>query len=1156
MKRISVLWALLLSLLVSVPAYAEGLLAFPGAEGFGRFATGGRGGTIYHVTNLNDSGTGSFRDAVSKPNRIIVFDVSGVIHLESALVFSSDLTVLGQTAPGEGVQVYGERVSFSGANNIIVRYMRFRMGVGGSSGKDACGVSNGKNMIFDHLSALWGRDECFSISWDNKGTMPSDITIQNSIIGQGLQSHSCGGLIQTEGGVTLYRNLYIENKTRNPKVKGLNQFVNNVVYNWGGGGCYIMGDSEGPSWAHIENNYFMKGPWNGTAPFTRGNSNFKYYAAGNYYDTNKDGVANGREVTEAEYTSSGSSRVYDLETFDGITTRPKAHPTIVGMMSAEEALRWIIDSVGPCLPVRDEVDQYLIDELTSFGTKGSTNGISSEKELPHGGTGTLYGGNKPLDSDGDGIPDEWEIANGLNPNDASDAAAIAANGYANIENYVFTITSAYPYVKAPSNLMATEQKKESISLSWTDNADDESGFIIEVSTDNQSFIEAGRVGADVVTYTATSLTPETAYYFRVKAYNGDGVESVYTATLATETIGDPSAPLLSVNPAPAVDAEVGAANAVVFSWENATKPYYGQVTYAVYAGTSADNLQSLATGLTSTTYNYGRVVAGTTYYWRVDATNDEGTTIGTVWTFKAVEGGILFYTDFNTQPDAWNSAYGSIADNTNVINGANTSKTVGGMKFGSGSNSIRVVAMSAANNSADMSKDYGPATEADAGATDRCVQFYTTSSGGYLQLPQVSGPCIITIWAGNPETKSKTFKLNTIVDGVENNVASFTLGNKKRIYKFQYIHMDDSKVTFKIDANAIKFNINDILIEQYIPEVVTDPIAVEAWPDTAAISYADGAMTFTFNQVVMYHGGAVFSGEQYENVEVSASGTSLTLKYSALDVNTSYTLSFPEGALTDYNGEKTFTGELFFSTCDFPVAKSEGETHYGKAAASLPLDFAPFTQVAPFTTVGGLVQTSQNDYPHWVQVSGEIGENVAVMNKTSDKIMTYFDGRSAALDLSVDYSGGGSVEFKIQESRNCDITPGWRTIRILTADDFPFDGQLLLNAETRFVKISVPTLTSGELTVSRFRIADAEGRFDLSGGVSVNEQEENKVVLLVSREAVTLNGVEAGARIEVFSLTGVRVYEAVATESSHRIALPSGYYLIRIGGNEVHEVIL
>ena len=161
---------LLIAFLVICISMSAQQLAFPGAEGFGRFATGGRGGTIYHVTNLNDSGTGSLRDAVSQSNRIIVFDVSGTIYLQSGLVFSSNLTVLGQTAPGEGIQVYGDRVSFSGANNIIVRHMRFRMGKGGTSGKDAAGVANGRNMIFDHLSVLWGRDECFSISWDNKGT--------------------------------------------------------------------------------------------------------------------------------------------------------------------------------------------------------------------------------------------------------------------------------------------------------------------------------------------------------------------------------------------------------------------------------------------------------------------------------------------------------------------------------------------------------------------------------------------------------------------------------------------------------------------------------------------------------------------------------------------------------------------------------------------------------------------------------------------------------------------------------------------------------------------------------------------------------------------------------------------------------------------------
>jgi hypothetical protein len=116
------------------------------------------------------------------------------------------------------------------------------MGTGGDSGKDGITIAEGNNMIFDHLSVSWGRDETFSIS----GTA-SNVTIQNSIIAQGLETHSCGGLIQSDGGISLFRNLYIDNKTRNPKVKGVNEFTNNVVYNWGGGGGYIAGDSDGDS---------------------------------------------------------------------------------------------------------------------------------------------------------------------------------------------------------------------------------------------------------------------------------------------------------------------------------------------------------------------------------------------------------------------------------------------------------------------------------------------------------------------------------------------------------------------------------------------------------------------------------------------------------------------------------------------------------------------------------------------------------------------------------------------------------------------------------------------------------------------------------------------------------------------------------------------
>ena len=797
-------------------------LAFPGAQGWGRFAKGARASgspTVYHVTNLNDSGTGSFRDAVTSPNRVIVFDVAGTIRIKSALVFAKNLTVLGQTAPGDGVQIYGDRISFSGADNLIVRHMRFRMGKSAASGqKDACGIANGGNMIFDHLSVLWGRDENFSVSWDNKGSAPHDITIQNSIIGQGLQSHSCGGLIQTEGGVTLFRNLYIENKTRNPKVKHLNQFVNNVVYNWGNGGCYLMGrDSEGNSWAEIVNNYFVKGPWNtGYKPLQEGNSNFQFYGEGNYYDDNRDGQLNGHLYTDDEYTASGALR---RATLAEITNAPKAFPVITDLMTAEEALKWMIDSVGPSLPARDEVDQYLIDELTSFGTGGSTDGISDETTLPHKGTGFISPGNKPKDSDNDGIPDEWETANGLNPNNASDAVAIAANGYLNIENYVFTITEAYPYLRVPTNLTVTNQETQSISLSWTDNAKDEQGYIIEYSTDNKTFTEAGRVGANTTAFTATNLQKDKTYYFRVKAYGADGLESVYSNVLTTETKGDPAPPKQCTNPSPAEGESVGTASgALTLTWENATKNYYGTVIYLVYFGTDANNLERITTTQAKTVTYTKELEAGKTYYWRVNARNDQGVTEGVVWSFKTVKGGVLFETDFNTTPEAFAQKYPGTA-NANIING-NTSTTVAGMTFGAtGSSSARIVSFSDSGLTGDYSAD-------DAGATPRCVEF--TSGSGYITFPEVEGPCTITIWTGNSDTNSKEFKLNTIVGGTEQTVTTFTLKNAKKNFKHTYTYTATGKVRFKIDNNGKKFRVHDVLIEKYVSD---DPAPTPDDPD-------------------------------------------------------------------------------------------------------------------------------------------------------------------------------------------------------------------------------------------------------------------------------------------------------------------------------------
>ena len=493
-------------------------LAFPGAQGWGRYATGGRTGTVYHVTNLNDSGAGSLRDAISQSNRIIVFDVAGVIKISSRLVFKNNLYVAGQTAPGEGITVYGNGVSFSGANNIIVRHMRFRMGHKGDSGKDAAGIANGTNMIFDHCSFSWGLDETFSINPDGKGTNPENITISNTIMGQGLMTHSAGGLMQSDN-ITLYRNLYCDNATRNNKVKGKNQYVNNIVYNWSNAAYIMGGDSEGQSYCNIESNLFINGPAKGGAAFTGGNSNFHFYGDDNWQDRNMDGVFDPVLVTDYS-ASDRQSTPYDypeLEKFPGNTLIENLLPT-----------------VGASLPYRDYSDYYMIDEVMSFGKKGEL--ISNEENLIYGApdTGELWGGEKRVDTDGDGMPDEWETANGTDPN-KNDAMTIAANGYANIENYINSITAEDRdyFLRAPMCLELGTASTTTLKIDWRDYTYEEEGFAIEVKK-GDSFVEVGRTSAGITSYVITGLEPGTQYLVRVRAFAGDKT-SEYTPEVQMTT---------------------------------------------------------------------------------------------------------------------------------------------------------------------------------------------------------------------------------------------------------------------------------------------------------------------------------------------------------------------------------------------------------------------------------------------------------------------------------------------------------------------------------------------------------------------------------------------------------------------------------------------
>lgn len=512
-------------LFLCVGASANGLLAFPGASGWGRFAIGGRNGSVYHVTNLNDSGTGSLRDAVSQPNRIVVFDVAGVIKISSRLTFAKNLYVAGQTAPGEGVTVYGNGVSFSNANNIICRYMKFRMGHNGDSGKDAAGIASGTNMIFDHCSFSWGRDETFSINSDGKGDL-GNITIMNSIIGQGLMTHSAGGLMQADS-ITLYRNLYCDNSTRNNKVKGINQYVNNVVYNWSNGAYIMGGDSEGFSYVNIEGSLFINGPSKGGEAFTGANSQFHVYGNDNWQDKDANGEFSPYLITN-----------YSASTRE---SEPYPYPEL-DKWPGNELITRLLPMVGASLPYRDPSDYYMIDEVMSFGKKGAL--ISNEETLSSGSPSSwpLWNGEARIDTDGDGMPDWWETANGTNPL-VDDAMVIASNGYANIENYINSITLETVnehqfYLRRPWAVNLVSATSSSLTFGWSDYTRGEDGFIVEVKN-GENWTEVARLGEGVTqAVISEGLQPGTAYSVRICAFKGE-VKGEYCDEVVMKTKPEP-----------------------------------------------------------------------------------------------------------------------------------------------------------------------------------------------------------------------------------------------------------------------------------------------------------------------------------------------------------------------------------------------------------------------------------------------------------------------------------------------------------------------------------------------------------------------------------------------------------------------------------------
>ncbi|HWB92238.1 MAG TPA: hypothetical protein VG605_10310 [Puia sp.] len=413
MKYIYIIFA---SVLFS-PAIFGQQLSFPGAEGFGRFASGGRGGAVYRVTNLDDSGSGSFRDAVSRPGRTVIFDVSGVIRINDKIKAAPDITIAGQTAPGAGITVYGNSVSFS--SNSVIRDVRFR----GSDEmpRGACVViaDSLDKLILDHVSIEWGR-------WDDLHIKNStNITLQYCLVADGIDPQRFGALIENPRFVTIYHCLWADNQSRNPKAKAKIEYVNNVIYNWGVSGL-VGGHSAMDHYQDVVGNYFIAGPnsnGNFLAMFT---ATDHVYQRDNMVDLNKDGILNGRAMTNEDLVNEKAT----------VLGQPTLLANDLKPGTPADAYKIVIAQAGASLQ-RDAIDNRIIGFVTSLGKDGRI--VHSVAEA--GGQPAIIEVHSRLkDKDGDGIPDSWETAHHLNPTDAADAKTVGPGGYTHLELYVNSLS--------------------------------------------------------------------------------------------------------------------------------------------------------------------------------------------------------------------------------------------------------------------------------------------------------------------------------------------------------------------------------------------------------------------------------------------------------------------------------------------------------------------------------------------------------------------------------------------------------------------------------------------------------------------------------------------------------------------------------------------
>jgi len=479
--------AFLILLIISVNLNAENVPAFPGAEGFGRYTTGGRGGDVYHVTTIADDGSaGTLRSVLNKAGkRTIVFDVSGTIHLKSALsITSANVTVAGQTAPGDGICIADYPFTIF-ASNVIVRFVRFRLGninVANHEG-DGLGGMDHENIMIDHCSVSWSIDECLSVYGMKNSTVQWCIASQSlRNAGHAKGAHGYGG-IWGGSGASYHHNLLVHHDSRTPRfgpragtqTDERMDMRNNVMYNWAGLGCY---GGEGMN-VNIVNNYYKPGPGTNqkggavryriagigirTTQYITDNPSFApmlhvwgdFYANGNYMNgwpaVTADNWTNG---IYAQISNSSVDYLFTQATKDTMKLSAPINFIYTTTHTPEVAYDKVLKYAGASLS-RDWVDTLMVYD-TRYGVASYTGS----------GSGNMYGiidsqnDNKPAnapadwsawpvlnsipcptDTDKDGMPDAWEIANGLNQNNPADGNTVNNEGFTMLEVYMNSLVA-------------------------------------------------------------------------------------------------------------------------------------------------------------------------------------------------------------------------------------------------------------------------------------------------------------------------------------------------------------------------------------------------------------------------------------------------------------------------------------------------------------------------------------------------------------------------------------------------------------------------------------------------------------------------------------------------------------------------------------------